>query len=245
MLRLAARQLLRSSVTLRSVRNFSSTPFPQNGPTKLNNILDGGPAPPVQVRGMTAGGIELADGLILPSACIFLDGHVFLWDVPSSLWSGWGKERFELFEVVVPKPEILILGTGKSVSHPPPSIKMYLNSIGIQLDVMDTWNACTTYNLLAEEGRRVACCVASFNTTFMEAGTNELDYMSVIDSVMIHSELFIPLPLEPSNTKCIIYAVTIRLILRQLLILRRKATFPAFIAHCVNVSRKLGPDPFR
>lgn len=62
-----------------------------------------------------------------------------------------------MFEVVVPKPgeftllfklqaqtynsileEILILGTGKNVSHPPPSIRMYLNSIGIQLDVMDT-----------------------------------------------------------------------------------------------------------
>ncbi|THH08812.1 hypothetical protein EW145_g2448 [Phellinidium pouzarii] len=119
-------------------RNLREVNELTNGPTKLNNILSGGPAPPVQVRGITAAGIELADGLIMPSACVFLDGHVFLWDVPSSLWSGWGKERFELFEVVVPKPEILILGTGKGVSHPPASIRMYLNSIGIQLDIMDT-----------------------------------------------------------------------------------------------------------
>ena len=126
-------------------------------PTKIHNILGGGPAPPVQVRGTTPSGIELHDGLILPSSCIFLDGNVFLWDVPTSLWSGWAKEHFEVFEVVVPKPgasisassrflradvtrsiEILILGTGKSVSQPPPSIRSYLNSLGIQLDVMDT-----------------------------------------------------------------------------------------------------------
>ncbi|KAI5117391.1 hypothetical protein M0805_009079 [Coniferiporia weirii] len=163
MFRLPAHRLLRSSFPLSQrqnlLRSFSTTQARRSGPTKLNNILEGGPAPPVQVRGITASGIELADGLILPSACIFLDGHVFLWDVPEKLWAGWGKERFELFEVVVPKPEILILGTGKRVSHPPPSIKAYLNSIGIQLDIMDTWNACTTYNLLAEEGRRVAAAL--------------------------------------------------------------------------------------
>ncbi|EJD01606.1 DUF498-domain-containing protein [Fomitiporia mediterranea MF3/22] len=164
MYRQAARRLLcQSSALLRQQRPtqcFSSTPHRfSSEPTKIHNILGDGPAPPVQVRGMTAAGIELADGLILPSSCIFLDGNVFLWNVPSTLWNGWSKEQFEMFEVVVPKPEILILGTGKGVSHPPPSIRMYLNSIGIQLDVMDTWNACTTYNLLAEEGRHVAAAL--------------------------------------------------------------------------------------
>ena len=58
----------------------------------------------MQVRKMTGGGIELEDGLILPSSCIFLDGEVFLWNVPSTLWDGWSKEHFKVFEVVVPKP---------------------------------------------------------------------------------------------------------------------------------------------
>ncbi|KAL5527818.1 hypothetical protein ACEPAG_6619 [Sanghuangporus baumii] len=166
MYRLASRQILRSSsLPLRRsaflLRKFSTTQSRlSNGePTKLHNILGDGPAPPVQVRKIAAGGIELEDGLILPSACIFLDGDVFLWNVPITLWDGWTKELFEMFETVIPKPEILILGTGKTVSHPPPSIRMYLNSIGVQLDVMDTWNACTTYNLLSEEGRRVAAAL--------------------------------------------------------------------------------------
>lgn len=137
-------------------------------PTKIHNILGGGPEPPVQVRGATPSGIELHDGLILPSSCIFLDGNVFLWDVPISSWAGWNKEHFEVFEVVVPKPgksksdsentgihsldiaEILILGTGKAASQPPPTIRSYLNSLGIQLDVMDTVRLSPFFKSLAE-----------------------------------------------------------------------------------------------
>ena len=107
MLRLAGQHFLRPSIlnAARHARNFRTTALRlKSGPTKLNNILEGGPTPPVQVRGVTPAGIELEDGLILPSACVFLDGNVFLWNVPQTLWSNWGKEHFSLFEVVVPKP---------------------------------------------------------------------------------------------------------------------------------------------
>ena len=74
----------------------------------LTNILAGGAALPLQIKNVSAAGIELEDGLILPSACIFLDGKVFLWDVPTTLWDGWGKQHFEIFETVVPKPGELL-----------------------------------------------------------------------------------------------------------------------------------------
>lgn len=122
-------------------------------------MLEGGPAPAVQVKTITPDGIQLADGLVIASACIFLDGKVFLWDVPEKQWEGWDKKHFEIFEMVVPKPEILLLGTGKTVSFVPPALRQYLNQTGIQVDVMSTWNACSTYNLLTEEGRRVAAAL--------------------------------------------------------------------------------------
>ncbi|PSR73693.1 hypothetical protein PHLCEN_2v10612 [Hermanssonia centrifuga] len=125
----------------------------------LHNILAGGASPSTQVKTITAEGINLADGRIIPSSCIFLDGKVFLWQTPETFWDGWGTEHFEVFDAVVPKPEILLLGTGKRLILPPPSIRQYLTSIGIQIDVMDTRNACSTYNLLAEEGRRVAAAL--------------------------------------------------------------------------------------
>lgn len=86
-----------------SPRHFHTT-RPAHSPTALNNILAGGAAPAVQVKTITSQGIELADGLIIPSACIFLNGKTFLWDIPGNSWEGWKEEHFEVFDVVVPKP---------------------------------------------------------------------------------------------------------------------------------------------
>ena len=74
--------------------------------SSFTNILAGDIPLPVQVNSVSANGIKLADGLLIPSACIFLGGKVFLWDPPSTLWDGWTTEHFEIFEVVVPKPGI-------------------------------------------------------------------------------------------------------------------------------------------
>jgi len=117
--------------------------------------------PSVAVRSVSSSAIELADGLVLSSACILLEGRVFLWEVPKvdryAKWPGWTAEHFKLFEVIVPRPEILLLGTGDSAILPPAHLKKYVNDLGIQFDVMNSWNACSTYNLLIEEGRRAAC----------------------------------------------------------------------------------------
>jgi NADH dehydrogenase [ubiquinone] 1 alpha subcomplex assembly factor 3 len=77
--------------------------------TTLPNILAGGPTPPVVVKRMTERGLQLADGLIIPGPCIFLEGEVLLWDVPEAdKWENMSekeiRERFEVFEVVVPRP---------------------------------------------------------------------------------------------------------------------------------------------
>lgn len=85
-------------------RNFIQTSAVTKFPTALNNILSGGPMSNVQVKKLSSRGVELEDGLILPAACIFLNGKVFLWDVPTSLWNGWTPNHLELFEIVVPKP---------------------------------------------------------------------------------------------------------------------------------------------
>ena len=58
-------------------------------------------------------GILLADGLLIPGACIFLEGKVYLWDTPElktntritqEIWRAWAEERFQIFDVVTPRP---------------------------------------------------------------------------------------------------------------------------------------------
>ena len=73
-------------------------------PTKFTNILAGANVPPVQVKRVTAEGVQLADGLMIPSACLFIEGRVFLWNVPPTPWQDWKPEHFEIFDAIVPKP---------------------------------------------------------------------------------------------------------------------------------------------
>ncbi|KAJ7837406.1 DUF498-domain-containing protein [Mycena olivaceomarginata] len=107
----------------------TTRPLLDRGPS-LTNMLASGTPPAVQVR-------AFVDGLLLPAACIFLDGTVFLWDPPASV-TAWGVNTCE----------ILVLGTGAEMAHPPPSVRAYLAGLGIQVEVMST------------EGRRVAAALA-------------------------------------------------------------------------------------
>ncbi|KAF9450157.1 DUF498-domain-containing protein [Macrolepiota fuliginosa MF-IS2] len=148
------RTLRRSHIVTRGIR---TTPALRD--RSFTNLLADDVPPPVQVSSITDEGIILADGLLLPGACIFHDGHVFLWDVPPKLWEEWTEARFEFFEAIVPRPEIIVLGTGRTSALPPPFLRSFLTKLGIQLEVMDTRNACSTYNLLSEEGRHVAAAL--------------------------------------------------------------------------------------
>jgi hypothetical protein len=122
----AGRLSLRTSCSpLQSISNYKSIIATQaraihvsavrNDRSFTNMLADDNP-PAVQVNSITDEGIQLADGLLLPSACIFLEGKVFLWDVPKELWEGWGKEHFEIFETVVPKPGKPVF-CKKSIEH--------------------------------------------------------------------------------------------------------------------------------
>lgn len=52
---------------------------------------------------------------------------------------------------VTPGTEILLVGTGKTGLFPPPKFKQYLNSLGIQVDVLDSVRSrslrCDLFNM--------------------------------------------------------------------------------------------------
>lgn len=77
-------------------------------------------------------------------------------------WCVGNVGRFALHdfeELLTYEPEIILLGTGETLRFPDHQlIKNMLNS-GIGLEVMDTFSACRTYNILSAEGRRVAAAL--------------------------------------------------------------------------------------
>jgi uncharacterized protein len=54
------------------------------------------------------------------------------------------------------QPEMVLLGTGRTLRFPHPRLTRSLLESGIGLEVMDTNAACRTFNILTAEGRRVA-----------------------------------------------------------------------------------------
>jgi NADH dehydrogenase [ubiquinone] 1 alpha subcomplex assembly factor 3 len=59
---------------------------------------------------------------------------------------------FALLDLLHPKPDLLLLGTGSKLWMLSKSTREYLSSmLGVRVDVMDTGNASAAYNLLAQE----------------------------------------------------------------------------------------------
>ncbi len=55
--------------------------------------------------------------------------------------------------------EFVLLGVGAKPAPSPPAVRQALQAAGIGLEVMDTAAAARTYNVLAAEGRRLACAL--------------------------------------------------------------------------------------
>ena len=85
--------------------------------------------------------------------------------MPQSLVENWGANSFDAltdahFEFILGlEPEIVLLGTGKNLRFPKPSLTQALTRAQIGIEVMDIYATCRTYNILMAEGRKVAAAL--------------------------------------------------------------------------------------
>ncbi|KAF2755253.1 hypothetical protein EJ05DRAFT_479046 [Pseudovirgaria hyperparasitica] len=137
------------------------------------NILRNTPTPASSIDACTTDGFRLSSGeQIKDSGVLLVHGQAFNWrpwtreiengtvaDIQSGsetlrnakgLWEV-RKDAWGLLEMVWPKPDLLIIGTGPNVMPISPRTRKHINDLGIRIEVSDTRNAAAQYNLLATE----------------------------------------------------------------------------------------------
>ena len=84
---------------------------------------------------------------------------------PGSLIENWLAGGFSALtadhfaSLLALKPAIVLLGTGARLRFPPPPLTRALADANVGCEVMDTYAACRTYNILVAEGRRVVAAL--------------------------------------------------------------------------------------
>ncbi|GJN71665.1 hypothetical protein PLICBS_005733 [Purpureocillium lilacinum] len=134
-------------------------------PTDLNelNVLGNTPAPSTSVDVCTYDGFGLNSGVTITggNGALLVNGEAFEWRP----WEVKGvmevsnkkgqfelpKEAFGLFDMLWPRPDLLVIGVGKSNMPLSPQTRQHIAELGMRVEVLDTRNAAAQFNLLATE----------------------------------------------------------------------------------------------
>ncbi len=90
------------------------------------------------------------DGQVLRGACLI---------TPWGAQSWGGLDDLAALLALSGKIDVLFLGIGAEIAHPPLALRHAVEAEGIGLEVMDSPAACRTYNVLLSEGRRIAAAL--------------------------------------------------------------------------------------
>ena len=82
------------------------------------------------------------------------DGPVLVLPTGVAAWGGFDDTATVLAQVA--DIDVLFVGTGAEIAHPPKDFRTTLEEAGIGVETMASPAACRTYNVLLSEGRRVA-----------------------------------------------------------------------------------------
>lgn len=121
-----------------------------------------GQTPPVKpgrrvIDGYGGGGVFRVAGETHRGPVLVLPDRTVLWPVASI--ADLSIESLAAVTACEPRPEILLIGCGKSAAMIPPALRQALREQRIVIDAMSTGAACRTYNVLLSEERRVAAAL--------------------------------------------------------------------------------------
>ncbi|XBQ15208.1 MAG: Mth938-like domain-containing protein [Oceanicaulis sp.] len=111
--------------------------------------------PPIDAFG--DGGFRVA-GARKDGSILIVDGAPRPWQAdPAALTAA----DFKVFLDRPDRPDMVVLGTGPALKHPPVEVRKAFREAGVGLEALDTATACRTYNLLAGEARRVGAALVA------------------------------------------------------------------------------------
>lgn len=110
---------------------------------------------PHQITSADAGGIIISEQRYNSSLLISNDQLLPNWSVTDHK-----QLDIQALEPLLKQPpEVLLIGTGTRQFFPGLSLLQALFKQGVGVEVMDTWAACRTFNILLDEERKVAAAL--------------------------------------------------------------------------------------
>jgi len=107
------------------------------------------------IRGYAAGEVRIA-GVVQRAPCIVTADRLILdWQARDVATLA----PVDLEPIFALRPDIVLLGTGAKQTFPNSAIRQAFAARKVGLEVMDLGGACRTYNILAQEERRVAAAL--------------------------------------------------------------------------------------
>lgn len=99
-------------------------------------------------------GFRLANNIFIVGSILLFPTHVYSWNVRRGI--DITPESLFIFDLIVPKTKIIIIGYGEEGEPYDSSIPLILKKKGISCEMLTTPNAVTTYNFLVHDAVHVA-----------------------------------------------------------------------------------------
>lgn len=131
-----------------------------NKPTSKDDEDDGDESNEnIYVTSFSTSGVKLSNKFAVVGPCILFARTVLSWNVASA--RDITPESLTLFSLLEPRLECLIIGIGDGSVKPPNTLELiaYCRRLGISVEILNTEEACATFNFLNGERRHVAAAI--------------------------------------------------------------------------------------
>jgi NADH dehydrogenase [ubiquinone] 1 alpha subcomplex assembly factor 3 len=161
--------LLAPATTAGSIRSVGSDSAAYDGDGKTTvTVLNNEDSHLNLVNTYSAAGFRLQNNLFITGSILLFPTNVFSWNVKRA--KDITLDSLVIFDLIVPKTKIVIIGYGQYGEEYDASIPIKLKKKGISCEMLATPNAVTTYNYLVHDSVLVAgAFIPVKDEVFMEA----------------------------------------------------------------------------